>query len=224
MTDSERLTKVIKFCGERNNFKQNINAFALFLDLRTPQVLYDISRGRNGISRDIAEIITAKCLDINIGWLLTGDGNMLKNDTNFLKVGTPESLIHYIRLLPMSAVGGTLNEFTVAVKDFDCEKIISPIKEADFAITVTGSSMYPELPAGSQILIKKIDENQFIEWGRLYVLDTVNGTVVKRLIKGDPGFYHCVSSNSDQDKYAPFDVPVSAVFGIYKVMMIMSMK
>lgn len=174
--------------------------------------------------RDLSDKVIEKILnyytDLDSVWLLTGTGEMLKN----VKTGTAESLINYIRLLPISAIGGLLTNFTTAVMDYECEKIISPIKDADFAITVTGESMQPEFPAGSQILIKKIDEAQFIEWGRTFVLDTCNGVVIKKIIKGDPGYYRCVSSHPDQEKYSPFDIPVAAVFAIYRVMMIMSMK
>jgi hypothetical protein len=75
----------------------------------------------------------------------------VEDDKNLkmLKSGTAESLMHYIRLLPISAIGGSLNNFVVSLIDSDCEKIISPIREAELAITVTGSSMYPDYPAGS---------------------------------------------------------------------------
>ena len=74
-----------------------------------------------------------------------------------------------IPLLPIAAQGGTLKEFIVSVKDSDTEHIVSPIKGVDFAITVAGDSMAPEYPNGSQILIKKIDEKAFIDWGKAYV-------------------------------------------------------
>ncbi|MDR0660069.1 MAG: hypothetical protein LBG19_04550 [Prevotellaceae bacterium] len=47
----------------------------------------------------------------------------------------------YVPLLPISAQGGSLNDFIVSVKDRDCERIVSPIKGADFAMTVAGDSM-----------------------------------------------------------------------------------
>ena len=131
----------------------------------------------------------------------------------------------YVLLLPISAQGGTLDEFVVSVKDGDCEQIISPIKGADFAISVSGSSMEPEYPSGSKILIKKINEESFIEWGRCYVLDTCNGIVVKKLaapIEEDPkygrDYVTCVSVNPDPI-YAPFNVPKKDIFGIYRVLM-----
>jgi phage repressor protein C with HTH and peptisase S24 domain len=136
-----------------------------------------------------------------------------------------DRLLTYIYLLPISAYGGSLNNFTVSVKDFNCERILSPIKDVDFAITVAGDSMAPEYPNGSQILIKKINQESFIEWGKVYVLDTCNGAVLKIITKGDrEGYLKCTSINQDQKRYAPFEIPMSAIYGIYRVMFIMSIK
>lgn len=70
-------------------------------------------------------------------------------------------------LLPMSAMGGTLTGFAAPGAMLqNCEAIISPIEDVDFAITVYGDSMAPEYPSGSRILIKKINPNIFIDWGK----------------------------------------------------------
>jgi phage repressor protein C with HTH and peptisase S24 domain len=130
----------------------------------------------------------------------------------------------YVPLLPISAQGGSLNDFIVSVKDSDCERIISPIKGADFAMTVAGDSMSPEYPSGSQILIKKINERAFIDWGKVYVLDTCNGSVVKRIFPADdkdPNKVKCVSINPD---YPPFEVSLEDVYGVYRVLLSMSVK
>jgi phage repressor protein C with HTH and peptisase S24 domain len=130
----------------------------------------------------------------------------------------------YVPLLPICAQGGSLNDFVVSVKDSECEQVVSPIKGADFAITVSGESMFPEYPSGSQILIKRINEKAFIDWGKTYVLDTCNGTVIKRVFPSDskdPHIIKCVSINPD---YPPFEVGMNDVYGIYRVMMCMSVK
>lgn len=129
-----------------------------------------------------------------------------------------------IPLLPISAQGGSLDEFVMSVKEKNCEKIISPIKEATFAITIAGDSMAPEYPSGSQVLIKRIDEEAFIEWGRVYVLDTCNGVVVKRIIPSEQE--DCIKCVSDNNAliYAPFDVRKTDIYGIYRVMLSMSIK
>ena len=127
-----------------------------------------------------------------------------------------------IPLLPLSAQAGLLNEFVLSVKNIDCERIISPIKGADFAISISGDSMFPEYPSGAQVLIKKINEKAFIDWGRVFVLDTCNGTIIKKLMPSDdPSKVMCVSINP---AYPSYEISLENVYGIYKVMMCMAMK
>lgn len=84
--------------------------------------------------------------------------------------------------------------------------------------------MAPEYPSGSRILIKRIDEKAFIEWGRVYVLDTMNGTIVKEVRKGNSDDeVMCYSLNPDP-KFQPFAVKFSTIFGFYKVMLCLSLK
>lgn len=71
MSDKERLVMVM------NHYNMNANAFSRFIGLRVVQTLYDIIKDRHGISKDLAGKITSKCLDINISWLLTGEGECL---------------------------------------------------------------------------------------------------------------------------------------------------
>lgn len=63
-----RLEQVIKWTG------LSINAFALHIGLKRSENLYQIKKGNNGISHDLAELITAKYPSISKGWLLTGEG------------------------------------------------------------------------------------------------------------------------------------------------------
>lgn len=127
-----------------------------------------------------------------------------------------------VPLLPLSAQGGTLNDFVVSAKECDCEKIVSPIKAADYAISVAGDSMSPEYPSGSQVLIKKINERAFIDWGKTYVLDTENGTIIKKLMPAkEKDRVLCVSINP---AYPSFEVAFQHIFGVYRVLMCMSVK
>lgn len=174
--------------------------------------------------------------DLNKNWLLTGEGEMLigeyptgnditihKRDTG-KKVNIKSEYITY--LLPMSAMGGSLTGFaSPSVFLNDCETIISPIENVDFAITVYGDSMSPEYPSGSRILIKKINPNIFIDWGKTYVLDTPNGVIVKEVheCREKEGYIKCHSINPDP-KFSDFDVPLSEVYGMYRVLMCLSAK
>lgn len=164
-------------------------------------------------------------------WLCLGEGKMINDEaqTELLSqrlgraanVGLSDE-VYSIPLLPVYAQGGSLNDFVVSVKEGDCEWIISPIKGVDYAITVSGESMSPEYPSGSQVLIKKINERAFIDWGRVYVLDTCNGTVIKQLFPSEkPDKVLCKSINPE---YPSFEVSLGDVYGVYRVLMCMSMK
>lgn len=143
-----------------------------------------------------------------------------------VKIGQEQTnqFLNQIPLLPISAQAGSLNDFIVSVKDSECEQIISPIKGADFAITVSGESMAPEFSAGSQILVKKINEKAFIDWGKTYVLDTCNGALVKRLYPPENGAKDKIKCVSINPAYPPFEVDCSDIYGVYRVMMCLSVK
>lgn len=138
----------------------------------------------------------------------TGDGDMMPKGT--------------LPVIPIEAMAGTLGEFAESVHAYDCERIISPIKGADYAIKVCGDSMSPEIPNGSQILIKKIFEDEFVEWGKIFCLDTRNGAVIKRIYPTpNPDVIECRSINPD---YPPFQINVKNINGWYRVLMVLSMK
>lgn len=127
-----------------------------------------------------------------------------------------------IPVLPTDARAGTLAEFADSIEAFNCERMVSPIRGADFAMQVTGDSMSPEYPSGSMVIIKKINEKAFIEWGKTYVLDTENGAVIKIIRKtDDPQVIECVSTNP---AYQPFTMETKYINGWYRVLMVLSLK
>lgn len=211
------------------------------------QQKFEISIGMsNGWANKVGDSIRENTLqkikevypELNIAWLKSGVGEML-NDTGESEgtLYTPnespkglrgateeENTATWVLLLPVTAQGGSLNDFVVSVKESDCEKVVSPIRGVDFAMTVSGDSMSPEYPNGSRIFIKRINERAFIEWGKVYVLDTCNGTVIKTLVPSEKdGYVKCVSINSDLI-FAPFEVAMSDIYGVYKVLLCMSVK
>lgn len=182
---------------------------------------------RVSIQPDTIHKISMQFPELNAGWLLTGEGEMLKptkkeevTELSHFKSYSDE--FNTIPLLPISAQGGTLDDFVMSIAVDDCERIISPIKNIDFAMSVSGDSMSPEYPSGSQILIKKINERAFIDWGRVYVLDTCNGSVIKKIMPSpDESKIKCVSVNPE---YPPFEVSLDDVYGVYRVMLCMASK
>ena len=191
-------------------------------------LLHQAKSGKSDLGAKTIDKILMKYQDLNRAYLLAGEGEMLKKSSEAQKFAAevPESdaIIYTVPLLPISAQGGTFNDFVESIKERDCERIVSPIKAVDLAVTVSGDSMAPEYPSGCKILIKKINEEAFIEWGKVYVLDTCNGTVIKEVHKGkSEDEIECHSINPDP-KFQPFSVKRNDIYGMYRVLLCMSLK
>lgn len=147
--------------------------------------------------------------DLNIEWLVTGIGEPLKNDA---------VVIDSVPMVNMYALGGSLTEQLDATSVSSLERVQPPVKGVQMAIEVSGDSMAPKYPSGSRLFCMCIDDPSFIEWGKVYVLDTTQGAIVKELRPGSaPDKVSCYSVN-DNKKFAPFEVPFSSIRGIWKVL------
>jgi len=148
----------------------------------------------------------------NIGWLITGKGDMLDG------VQHPADGV-MVPVVPLSAVGGTLRDIHQGnVMLEDCEVMRAPVNNAEYAIGVYGDSMAPTYPSGCRVFIRRIDPTSFISWGSVFVLDTVNGIYIKEVQKGhDDNYILCISHNTS-GRYPAFEIPLRDVFGMYRVL------
>lgn len=217
-TVKDRTLEFIKFKG------LTMKAFEQRCDLSTG---YVTSMRKGYGSEKLNNVLTA-FPELNREWLLYGEGDMLSSTSSaqpqpsVKNEHVTDDEAYKVPLVPVSALAGSLNDFSLSVKRDDCETVISPIKDIDMAIKISGDSMEPEYPSDSQVFVKKINERAFLEWGRVYVLNTCNGIVIKRLMPtNDPNTVLCESINP---KYPPFEVNLENVNGVYRVMMCMSFK
>ena len=128
---------------------------------------------------------------------------------------------HSVPLLPIFAQAGHLTGWSEGVEEVKCERVISPVGGVDMAVHIYGESMYPDIPNGSVVYVKKVQS--ILEWGRAFILDTIDGPLLKYLAPGsDAEHVKCISANHDP-KYAPFEVQRGDILGIYKVVMCMRM-
>ena len=170
------------------------------------------------ITPKTAQRIRQRIPNVNIDFLRTGKGSPLIDKENTIVLSSMQ-----VPLLPISAQGGYLNDFEAQVSEYECEMIVSPIKEANLAMVVTGDSMSPEFPNGCRVLLKKINDKAFIEWGHPYVLDTENGAVLKNIhpCHEDDSYIICRSVNP---RFEEFKVKKTVIRGWYKVLMEMALK
>nr|DAS81272.1 MAG TPA: putative transcriptional regulator [Caudoviricetes sp.] len=164
-------------------------------------------------SVDILIEISNKFDDVNLGWLLTGKGEMLKEEeilpvavhTNNPKKGIP--------LIPVEAMAGIANG-EVSVLEMDCERYIIPMfKDADYLIMVKGDSMYPRYSSGDVVACKKLPlSDLFFQWNKPYVIDTDQGGLIKKVCKSTKK--NCIKLVSENPEYEPFDLHKSQIYAI----------
>ena len=115
-----------------------------------------------------------------------------------------------IPLIPLDAVAGFPAESGGGVRLEDCERYVIPEfenKGANFLIRVSGDSMVPLYYSGDLLACRKITDIRFFQWGTVYVLETSQGVLVKRVQESvdHADSILCVSENSSV--HHPFLLP-----------------
>lgn len=124
--------------------------------------------------------------------------------------------------VPLTAAAGSLSGESIGVTLEQCEQmpLIHQIPAYDFTMFIKGDSMSPRFESGDEIACRHIDQSRFIQWGKVHVLDTTQGFVIKRVYE-DGDKIRCVSYNPE---YADFSIPkedilsMSLVVGVVSIM------
>ena len=147
-------------------------------------------------------------------WLLTGEGSMLRTDEktdNIPVAHHTEDPNEGIPLLPVDAMAGAFTG-EQQVLEYECERYVVPaFKGADFLIPVKGVSMHPRFSSGDIVACKRLSmDNVFFQWNKVYVIDTDQGSLIKRLKPGSDKEHVLVVS--DNTAYDPFELAISNIY------------
>lgn len=188
-----------KFCNDSNvDFAKRLN--------KKPNVTSNWVHEGYSVGGSVANEI-AKKFNISISWLLTGDGEMLNSAP---KTDNASSGTVTLPLLPYGVMAGTPGNDVDGINLEECEQYTIPsfsAKGARFLARVDGLSMYPRFSSGDLLACRILEDPHFIQWGRIYVMDTTQGPLVKRLFPcpGDDTKIRCHSENTE--KFPDFDIP-----------------
>lgn len=118
-----------------------------------------------------------------------------------------------IPLIPLSAMAGVASG-GFSVLEQDCERFVIPMfSGADYLIPVKGSSMYPKYSSGDVVACKIVPlQDLFFQWNKVYVLDTVQGPVIKRVQKCDKE--NTITLISENPNYPPFELSLSQIYAV----------
>ena len=154
---------------------------------------------------------------LNLNWLITGKGSMIistqNKDSNELPIAHHTDSKEGIPLIPINAMAGAFTE-DQQIMEYECERFIIPsFKGADFLIGVKGSSMYPRYNSGDIVACKRLNlQDIFFQWNKVYVLDTDQEPLIKRIKPGtDKGHVTIVSDNKD---YEPFELAIDHIYHV----------
>lgn len=177
-------------------------------------LMTEITKGRSNVGVKVLQNTVSSFPEVNLNWLLTGVGEMISvKSTNHTSIPVAqESETGYgVPLIPIDAMAGW-GEGDVSVMEYDAGKYVIPEfseQHVDFLIRVKGSSMYPKYNSGDIVACKKLPIDTFFQWNKVYVLDTIQGAVIKRVKRSsEKSAICCVSDNA---AYEPFDLPLSEV-------------
>lgn len=164
------------------------------------------------IGSDKCEKICYEYPDLSLEWLITGKGEMLKSD-NLPTITPTNNPNEGIPLIPTEAMAG-VSRGEISILELDCERYVIPMfKDADFLIPVKGSSMYPKYNSGDVVACKRVPmQDIFFQWNKVYVLDTNQGAIIKRVAKSEQE--GSIKIISDNPSYEPFDLQLSQIYSI----------
>lgn len=149
------------------------------------------------IGSDVIEKIILNFPNINANWLITGNGEMLLTDSK-TSVGKKENETEETcPRIPLNAAIGSLSAILRDETDDRAEKmpIVRLFTRYDFTILINGDSMLPEFHPGDELACLCVKLSEFIQWGRVHVMDTDQGIIVKRIFDHDE-YILCASENS----------------------------
>lgn len=167
-----------------------------------------MSNIRNGITDVKTEVVAELCNafpKVNANYILTGKGSMFLDEDM-----RADDSVKTLPRIPYDAAAGRLTDAVDGVTEVQCERspVVAVFPRYDFTIRVTGRSMEPMYYSGDEVACLRINESRFLQWGRVHVLDTTQGVVIKKIYENGDAI-RCVSFNPE---YPDFNVPKEDIF------------
>ena len=215
--------------------KERLNAFLRYKEVNNSEFGRAIgvssafvSSIRKSIQPDKIEKIKSTFPDLNVSWLLTGEGPMLVSDakrgagavaSSEERLTDENSFKYYFE---MTATAGNIEGFTDSELGQEYKRVSFPGYEGCVAFNVSGESMLPTAKPKDIVVISPKPVETIVN-GEIYLVVTKDGQrMIKRLrvLRKDEDLgavIRCISDNRDQEVYAPFEIYGEDVHRIFRV-------
>lgn len=166
------------------------------------------------------DLLYEKCVDINLSWLLTGEGSMLRNEelteespsVNQDYAGAPYYNVDFVGGFDLMENDQTRTpDYYINYKPYNKEGVVW--------CNLTGHSMEPELSNGDIIALKEVNTPiQYLPSGEIYGIVTDDYRTVKRVrLSHKEGFIRLIPSNKSEE-YCEQEIPISMIRKVYAVL------
>ena len=207
---SKRISKIRQdFCDGKNTvFAERIGKDASYAS--------QICGGAKVPGRGVLEEILTIFPEVSRPWLYFGEGRMLVADAEKSLLAKEDAPAYEktLPLIPYDAFAGLPAVDNIGIAFKDCEQYYIPdfiSRGADFLIRVSGDSMVPQYLNGDLLACTLIKDVLFFQWGKIYVIDTSQGVLVKRIMRIEGDDEHVLLVSENKDKYEPFKFPTSDI-------------
>lgn len=167
------------------------------------------------------DVIYTKCVDIDMNWLLTGEGNMLSSESekeeklpsvNQTYEGAPYFNVDFIGGFDVIVNDQTRNpDFYINYPPYNQEGVVW--------CNLTGHSMEPEISNGDIIALREVTTPiQYLPAGEIYGIVTEEYRTVKRVrLSQKEGFVQLIPSNKSEE-FCEQEIPISMILKVYAVL------
>lgn len=178
-------------------------------------------KGGKAIGTDKLENILRIYPDINPSWLLTGEGNMLRTESekeeklpsvNQTYEGAPYFNVDFIGGFDLIVNDQTRNpDFYINYPPYNQEGVVW--------CNLTGHSMEPEISNGDIIALREVTTPiQYLPAGEIYGIVTEEYRTVKRVrLSQKEGFVRLIPSNKSEE-FCEQEIPISMILKVYAVL------
>lgn len=181
-----------------------------------------INNIREGMGADKVENVLRAFPMLNRSWLITGEGNMITEESGSSNMNNEVPKISYTKGTPyynVDFIGGfdivlndqtTIPEYLIDFKKYN---------NATCWCNVTGHSMEPEITHGDIIALKRIEDFSFLPYGEVYAIVTRNGMrTIKRLGPSTNKDCYSLIPTNKSPEYGIQDLPKDMIYIVFQVL------
>ena len=181
-----------------------------------------VDKSGDNSRRSSLDKISTAYPQLNMAWLLTGEGEMLNGTAPQLSLASAQPIKSYTRGVPyynVDFLGGfdlifndstIIPEYLIDFRDFN---------RATCWCNITGHSMEPEINHGDIIALREISDFSFIPYGEIYAIVTTSGMrTIKRIgPSSDPNCYALIPTNKSPE-YGVQEIPRTSIMRLFEVL------